>query len=375
MSGTPILQFGTSRFLQAHVGLFVGEALKRGAAVGRIAVAQTTDSPESRRRVDALKTCRPYPVLVRGIEDGVVVDRRVDVASVGAAFHARQEWPALERLFVEQARFVVSNVGDRGYELADGEPADLAVPHSFPAKLLRLLMARQAAGGAPLALLPCELVSGNGQTLRAVVLEQARRWRVGDAAMAWVADECLWIDTLVDRIVSRALEPVGAEAEPYALWAIAARPGFDPPCRHEAILVVADLGPFERLKLFILNLGHTVLADRWLGAGGPEGETVREALSGGGRGLLEGIYAAEVLPAFAAAGMGGQAEAYVARTLERFANPFLDHRLADIAANHTAKVERRIAAFLDWSRTLREHATEGTLDAIVRRRAASGAAA
>lgn len=375
MSGLPILQFGTSRFLQAHVCLFVSQALERGEAAGRIAVVQTTDSPESRRRIEALKAGRPLPVLVRGREDGAVVDRRVEVGSVGAAFHAGEEWSALQRLFVGETRFVVSNVGDRGYELAEGEPVERPVPSSFPAKLLRLLMARHAAGAPPVTILPCELTGGNGRALRAAVLEQARRWRVPDAVAGWIAAECLWVDTLVDRIVSQALEPVGAVTEPYALWALAAAPNLDLPCRHEAIRVVPDLAPYERLKLFILNLGHTVLAEGWLAAGRPTGATVRAAVADPAtRAALEAVYHGEVLPAFAAAGMGGEAEAYVARTMERCANPFLDHLLADIAANHAAKVERRIAAFLAWSRTMREDATGGTLDAIVRRRAADGAA-
>jgi tagaturonate reductase len=39
---TPILQFGTSRFLQAHADLFIDEALRKGDALGRITVVQTT---------------------------------------------------------------------------------------------------------------------------------------------------------------------------------------------------------------------------------------------------------------------------------------------------------------------------------------------
>jgi tagaturonate reductase len=56
----PILQFGASRFLQAHVDLFVSEALPRGEAMGRIAVAGTTGSPESRRRIAAFAVGKPY---------------------------------------------------------------------------------------------------------------------------------------------------------------------------------------------------------------------------------------------------------------------------------------------------------------------------
>ncbi len=46
-----VLQFGTSRFLQAHVDLFIGEAPERGEAPGRIAVVQTTGNPQSVRRI------------------------------------------------------------------------------------------------------------------------------------------------------------------------------------------------------------------------------------------------------------------------------------------------------------------------------------
>jgi tagaturonate reductase len=77
-------------------------------------------------------------------------------------------------------------------------------------------------------------------------------------------------DTLVDRIVT---EPVGAIAEPYALWAIR-RANFVL-FTHPAIVMTDDLEPFERLKLYILNLGHTVLAEEWLRAGCRAGETVR----------------------------------------------------------------------------------------------------
>ena len=40
------------------------------------------------------------------------------------------------------------------------------VPRSFPAKLLALLIGRYERSGAPLLVLPCELVSRNGHVLR-----------------------------------------------------------------------------------------------------------------------------------------------------------------------------------------------------------------
>ena len=45
MLNRAILQFGTGRFLLAHVDLFVSEALAAGQAAGGILVVQTTRSP------------------------------------------------------------------------------------------------------------------------------------------------------------------------------------------------------------------------------------------------------------------------------------------------------------------------------------------
>ena len=49
MSITPILQFGTSRFLQAHADLFISEALARGEALGPVTVVQSSGDAGKRR--------------------------------------------------------------------------------------------------------------------------------------------------------------------------------------------------------------------------------------------------------------------------------------------------------------------------------------
>ena len=111
----PIIQFGTSRFLQAHVDLFVSEALAKGAAMGRIVAVQTTQSAESRKRLAAFAEGRPYVVQIKGIAGGAVVDAEVEVSSVGGGVDANENWAEVERLFNE-ARCMISNTADRGYE-------------------------------------------------------------------------------------------------------------------------------------------------------------------------------------------------------------------------------------------------------------------
>ena len=346
MTEFPILQFGTSRFLQAHVDLFVSQALARGEAMGRIAVVQTTSSKESRKRLDAFAAGKPYLVQVKGLAGGKIVDESVEVTSVGAGLDAASQWGEVERLFSE-ARCAVSNTADRGYETDPADRPDAAPPRSFPAKLAKLLLARHRAGAGRITLFPCELTPANGRVLRKTVLGVLDRWEAPTKARRWVEEECVWVNSLVDRIVSAPLEPLGAVAEPYALWAIEDQPGLELPCRHASITVTGDLKPYERLKLFILNLGHTYLAEIWARSGGAPTLTVREAMADKAiRAELDRLFDEEVLPVFTGIGMKAEAEAYRATVVERFSNPFLDHRLAEIFINHEAKKQRRFGGLI-----------------------------
>ncbi len=343
-----VVQFGTSRFLQAHVDLFLHQARADGQQVPDIVVVQSSGAADRAGRVAAFGARGGFPVIVRGLEDGQPVDRTTMVTSVRQGLSTANDWPEIRRIFVDEARFVVSNTGDRGYDIAG--PVDLAgqVPDaSFPGKLAQLLYARWQAGRPALTVLPCELINGNGHILKGLIR---------DLTAAADPEFCDWLatvpfaDTLVDRIVSEPIDPVGAVAEPYALWAIADQPGLDLPCIHPAIQLLPSLDAPERLKLHILNLGHTVLAGLWRDEARPQAETVRDILADASvNDRLMSIYHDEVLPGFATKGMGDQAAEYVQTTMARFLNPYLDHRLSDIAGNHAEKVARRIGAFLDWA--------------------------
>jgi tagaturonate reductase len=343
----PILQFGTSRFLQAHFDLFVAEGFAEGDGAGRIAVAQTTQSPDSARRLAFFNSGRPYRIRVRGLAEGAVVDQWIDVASIGRGVDANSDWGELRKLFVNEARWIVSNTGDRGYELDGQDRLDGEVPRSFPAKLTKLLHARFRAGRPAPTLFPCELIEANGDKLRALVLEVAEGWALSEDFRRWVAEDCLWINSLVDRIVSEPLEPAGAVAEPYALWAVERRPRLVMPCAHPCVTLTDDLKRYERLKLFILNLGHTYLAEGWAAQGGARSQTVRALLADPATlADLNDLYDREVLPVFEGVGLGEAARDYRERVIERFRNPFLDHYLQDIFTNHAAKKQRRFGGLI-----------------------------
>ena len=109
------------------------------------------------------------------------------------------------------------------------------------------------------------------------------------------------------------------------------------------------------------------MASFWMAGAADPDAIVRDLLAGEVGEQVKDVMKTEVLPGFALRGLGDKAEAYLAVTLERFANPFLDHRIADIAQNHGQKLERRIGAFLAWVREVQPDYAAPTLDALCAR--------
>jgi len=355
----PILQFGTSRFLQAHVDLFVCEAARRNPddALGKIAMVQTTASTQSRARIDAIRANARYPVRIRGLHRKETVDLTIECDSVAQALHADDDWPMLLESIRDEVKVIVSNTADNGYALFAEDTASVldgrTAPRGFAAKLAVLLHERYRAGGKAITLLPCELVSRNGDVLRDLVLSVARGWQMDADFLRYLTNDCIWVNSLVDRIVSEAIEPVGAVVEPYALWAIEQQDGMVLPCRHESIVVTDNLAHYERLKLFLLNLGHTMLAQCWLDSHGDPATTVLDGMRNESwRATLESTWTDEVLPVFEALGQSEIATKYLDDVRDRFSNPFLAHRLADIANNHQEKKQRRLKPVVELASEL-----------------------
>src|SRR5262245_25256696 len=229
-----ILQFGAGKFLRAFADLFVHQANQQGQNVGRIVVVQSTG--DGRANLLNQQGGR-YHVVVRGLEGGQVVDRVEEVASINRALFATTQWPAvLDVARSPDLRFVLSNTTEAGYAVAaddEARPQELDTPPaSFPAKLLAVLHARWLAGRPGVTLLPCELREDNADLLPGIVLRLADAWNLSAKFAAWVQDECVWLSSLVDRIVPGrpaehpllASDPLLLTAEPFAFWALQTKP-------------------------------------------------------------------------------------------------------------------------------------------------------
>lgn len=331
-----ILQFGTGRFLRAFVGAFVQEANDAAPPGDRraITIVESTGSGSATRLVS--QGCR-YRLLVRGLQEGVVVDTSRLIESADRAVDGATDPGAVLSAAVDPAvTAIVSNTTEAGY---------MPGPGGFPARLLEVLAARARAGLPGVTILPCELVERNGDRLRELVLAELATRPTDPVVAEHVRAANAWAVTLVDRIVTTptpdlpgvAGDPLAVAAEPFALWVVEASAGV-PVLPHPAVRRVDDVGSFALRKIRILNGAHTALVART--RGGPS-RFVREVMADVPTAAwLAALLRQEIVPALGERIEDG--DGFTAAALERFRNPFLDHRLADIALHHEAKLGTRL---------------------------------
>jgi tagaturonate reductase len=344
-----ILQFGTGRFLRAFADRFIHQANEEGQNVGRVVIVQSTGS-DTADQINAASG--KYHILVRGLENDAVVDRAEPVNCVSRALSASKQWSELLSLARSpELRYILSNTTEAGYNLDPNDRSDLTPLHSFPAKLLAVLRARFDARQPGLTLIPCELREFQADLLLGIVLQLAQRWNLPAELSTWIRKECVWLNTLVDRIVvgppkDHALakhDPLLITAEPFAFWALQEKVGAGPFIQHPAIVRATDIQPYFLRKVRILNAAHTALLIKARPAGYP---LVREAMADTALAdWLHRLLFEEIVPTLA--GRVDSPEDFARQTLERFRNPFLDHKFSDIAQNHESKVAIRLTPTRD----------------------------
>ncbi|HYH79489.1 MAG TPA: tagaturonate reductase [Longimicrobium sp.] len=351
-----VVQFGTGALLRGLVEPLVDDANVRGEFGGRIVMVGQTGSGRDRavNRQDGL-----FTLVARGLVDGEPRSERRVVASVSRALSAVDEWDAVLACARDpQIALIFSNTTEIGIVLDEKDSAEANPPRSFPGKLTRFLWERTKAFGFDPArgvvVLPCELVTDNGAVLRDLVLRLARLWGLGDDFERWVASSVPFCNTLVDRIVPgtpAAHEHAAEEAElgyadalltvseDYALFAIEAGAGVRerlPFAGDPRVVIVDDISPYRERKLRLLNGTHTAMTPVALLCGC---QTVLDAVEDAQVGaFIRRVMLDEIAPFVAAP----EAETFAREVLDRFANPFIRHEIADIALQQTMKLRVRI---------------------------------
>ena len=217
--------------------------------------------------------------------------------------------------------------------------------------LVRALELRRARGHPPIAILCCDNLPANGETTARVVTGFAA---LRDNELArYIATEIAFPSTMVDRIVPATTDAdrqdvsrqTGVEdawpvvTEPFSQWVIEDRfPAGRPAWEIAGAQIVADVRPFELMKLRMLNGSHSILA--YLGYLSGHAHVSEAVANPHLRELIHGFMTDEVM-ATLPPGLGDLA-AYRDLLLQRFANSALKHRTWQIAMDGSQKLPQRL---------------------------------
>jgi fructuronate reductase len=360
-----VVHLGVGAFHRAHQALYTQRAM---AEAGERAWGICGVSERSSAVAEALvpQDCL-YSVLTSSPEG---TSLSVAGALREVLFARRQADVLVERLSSPGTRVVTLTVTEKGYrmepatgELRTADPELQADAAGRPAEtvlgqLAGGLEARMRSGAPPLSVVCCDNMPANGERLERLVrsycgLLPAPR---GDALLAWLEANVSFPNTVVDRIVpaptgadrARAAELLGLEdqaalvTEPFSQWVVEDRfAGPRPAWERAGAELVADAGPYETMKLRLLNGSHSALA--YLGALAGH-ELIADAVRAPGFADYTRILMDEDMTPTLRPPAGFDLTGYKQALLERFANPVLRHRTTQVAMDGSQKLPYRLLA-------------------------------
>lgn len=353
-----IVHLGVGAFHKAHQAVYTDDAMAASGGDWMI-------NGVSLRSADVADTLNPqdglYTLLTRG-PDGM---RARVVGSIARVLVAPREPDAvLAALAAPETRIVSLTITEKGYGIdpatggldmnAPAIAADLAEPRA-PGSAVGLIAEaarrRMADGLAPFTVLSCDNLPSNGKVLARLVAEFAEA--VDPALARHVAEEIPFPSTMVDRITPASTgatfadaaallgveDHAAVETEPFTQWVIedsfvSGRPEWE----AGGAIFAADVAPYEKMKLRMLNGAHSMLAYSGFLAGH---EHVRDVMGDAG---LAALITRQMEAAAATLDPvpGVDLAAYAAELRTRFANPAIAHRTYQIAMDGTQKLPQRI---------------------------------
>jgi tagaturonate reductase len=356
-----VLQFGTGVLLRGLPDYFIDKANKKGIFNGRVVVIKSTASGGT----DAFeKQDNLYTVCIRGIDNGRKTDEVVVNASISRVLSAATEWKqVLACAGSPDMQVIISNTTEVGIALVDDD-MNANPPVSFPGKLLAFLHARykhfNGSADSGMVVIPTELLPGNGDKLKSIVIEQARRHKLDDAFIEWIGKSNDFCNSLVDRIVPGKLSAADAAAmesrvgykddlmimsEVYRLWAIETSSertknilSFSK--ADEGVVIAPAIEKFRELKLRLLNGSHTFTCGLAVLAGFT---TVKQAMDDEHFSVfITQLMLEEIVPAITSDVVSAaDAKQFAAAVLDRYRNPFIEHHWLSICLQYTSKMKMR----------------------------------
>lgn len=352
-----VLQFGEGNFLRAFVDWMIDKANRDGIYHGSIVLCQ----PIAQGLKDMINAQDGvYTLAMRGAENGQPVENIEVITSVSRCINPYENYEDLMEIARSaDLEVVVSNTTEAGIAYHAGDKLTDRPPVSFPAKVTAFLYERyKAFHGDPekgLLFLPVELIDNNGAELKRIVLQYAQEWDLGQEFTDWINTANAFTSTLVDRIVtgyprdevSYFEEKLGYKdniidtSELFNLWVIEGDKKWAdklPVHKTDAnVIWTDDVKPYKKRKVRILNGAHTstVLA-AYLAGFDIVGDFMKDDTV---RTFMNNVIYQEVIPTLDLP--KEELESFAAAVNDRFANPYIKHKLLDIALNSCSKFNAR----------------------------------
>lgn len=343
----PALFTGCGAFHRAHQALYTHHLLETTDSDWGICEVNLMPGNDCILIENLRKQQLLYTVAEKGADNTVL---KV-IGSMKEALHPELDGcdGILQAMARPQTAIVSLTVTEKGYctDAASGQLdlnnplikhdlANPAAPKSAIGYIVQALHLRREQGLAAFTVMSCDNVRENGHVAKVAVLGLAQ---ARDPQLAqWIEANATFPCTMVDRIVPAATpetlqeiadqlgvyDPCAIACEPFRQWVIEdnfvnGRPDWD----KVGAQFVADVVPFEMMKLRMLNGSHSFLA--YLGYLGGY-ETIADTMTNPAyRKAAFALMMQEQAPTLSMP-EGTDLSAYATLLIERFSNPSLRHR-------------------------------------------------
>ena len=353
-----IIQFGEGNFLRAFIGYAFQKLNEKANFNAGIAVVQPIDKGlvEILNEQDGL-----YTLFMKGVKKGKEIQEKELISNIVKGINPYSDYQEYLNLAKEESlEFIISNTTEAGIAYLESDKLTMQPPNSFPAKLTALLYERykhfKGDKTKGLAIIPCELINYNSDTLKEIILKYINDWKLEDTFKNWVLDHNTFHNTLVDRIVpgypKDQIEEYNSQldyednlivsAETFLLWVIEGDATLKKKLPFSKtdldVKIVDDMQLYRTRKVRILNGAHTTMVPFSILFGN---ETVKETIDNEftGHFIHEAVFneinntlkmdKAELI-------------SFSEEVFDRFRNPFIKHLLSSIALNSISKFKVRV---------------------------------
>ena len=354
-----IIQFGEGNFMRAFSDYMIQQLNQKGLFNGRIVAVQPIQYGLA-KEINAQDGL--YTLIIRGIDKDIKVDDAVVVSSISRCLNPYTDWDkCLECAQNPEIEYVFSNTTEAGIAYNENDKLGDSPQASFPGKLTNYLYHRychfNGARDKGMKIFACELVERGGDKLKTIVLKLIDNWNLPADFRKWIEEDNYFLTTLVDRIVSgyprdeiaQLTERLGYEdkimctAECFYLWVIEG-----PKCIKECIPFVEgglnviwtdDVYPYKTRKVRLLNGTHIATVPVGLLYGL---DNVYECINHEVIGpFMEKAMYEEILPSIENIDVLILKE-FADSVIQRYKNPYINHKLLAISLNSVSKFKERI---------------------------------